>query len=267
MKKSSLMWIAALILTVLAAYYQRVTGPTYPISGKITLNSKEITYQLKRSHGGNSDSEVQIKGVNAEISGVLEWRRYRTMDQWTGVEMTQNNGILSGMLPHQPPAGKLEYRVTLRSKDQLVTIPAGDPVIIRFKREEPLVILIPHIIAMFGAMLLSTRTGMESLSKEPRLRKLTFWTLSLLVLGGLILGPLMQHYAFGPFWTGLPFGTDLTDNKTLIALIGWVVATISLYKSKKPQVWVLLAAILLLVVYLIPHSILGSELNYSTMRQ
>ena len=41
--------------------------------------------------------------------------------------------------------------------------------------------------------------------------------LLLLAVGGFILGPLVQNYAFGELWTGVPFGWDLTDNKTLIA--------------------------------------------------
>jgi hypothetical protein len=73
----------------------------------------------------------------------------------------------------------------------------------------------------------------------------------------------MQKFAFGAFWTGFPFGADLTDNKTMVALIGWIIALIAGRKSKSPRSWYLGAAILLLVVFLIPHSLLGSELDYS----
>jgi hypothetical protein len=40
----------------------------------------------------------------------------------------------------------------------------------------------------------------------------------------MILGPVVQYYAFGEFWTGVPFGWDLTDNKTLVAVIFWALA-------------------------------------------
>ncbi len=118
---------------------------------------------------------------------------------------------------------------------------------------------------MFGAMLLSTRTGLEAFNKEPRLKIFTVWTISFLIIGGMILGPLTQYYAFGQFWTGIPFGIDLTDNKTLIALIGWLLAAIMLRKSKKPGWWIVGASVLLLIVYLIPHSVLGSELDYNKL--
>ena len=49
-------------------------------------------------------------------------------------------------------------------------------------------------------------------------------TLVFLVAGGFVLGPIVQHQAFGAYWTGIPFGFDLTDNKVLIALVAWGVA-------------------------------------------
>ena len=55
----------------------------------------------------------------------------------------------------------------------------------------------------------------------------------------------------------------ITNNKTLIALIGWIVAIIAGRGGKPARWWVLGASILLLAVYLIPHSLLGSELDYS----
>jgi len=169
--------------------------------------------------------------------------------------MTYKGGILSAELPHQAPAGKLEYKITLQGYKREIVIPEDKPVVIRFKGEVPLIILIPHVIAMFGAMLLSTRTGLECFNKEPNLKKFTFWALGFLVVGGMIIGPLAVFYAFGTWWTGFPLGSDLTDNKTLVALIGWIIAAIALYKSRTPQAWVLFASVLLILAYLIPHSL------------
>ena len=96
-------------------------------------------------------------------------------------------------------------------------------------------IIIPHVILIFMAMLFSTRTGLEFFNKEPNYKKLAYWTFGLLILGGMIFGPIMQKYAFGAFWTGVPFGIDLTDNKTLIAVIGWIIALVAIKKSAKPK--------------------------------
>jgi hypothetical protein len=116
---------------------------------------------------------------------------------------------------------------------------------------------------MFLSMLFATRAAFEFFNKEPKLRFYTLWTIGILFVGGFIFGPVMQYYAFGDFWTGIPFGYDLTDNKTLIAMIGWLTAFFMLKRSKNPKRWILFASILMFIVYLIPHSILGSEHDYS----
>ncbi|MBK7630455.1 MAG: hypothetical protein IPJ23_07120 [Ignavibacteriales bacterium] len=263
MKKSILLWIIAFILTVLTAAYQRMTGPTYPLSGEANLNGKTIKYSLDRSHGGAKDHQIKIKTDDENIRGVMDWKRYKTNDDWSSVEMIFKNGFLSSNLPHQPPAGKLMYRITLEKDSNKVLLNNHQPVVIRFKGDVPIFVIIPHVILIFMAMLFSTRTGLEFFNKEPKYKKLVYWTFGLLILGGMIFGPIMQKYAFGEFWTGVPFGIDLTDNKTLIAVIGWIIALVAMKKSVNPKRWIIFASILMFIVYLIPHSVLGSELDYN----
>ena len=126
-------------------------------------------------------------------------------------------------LPHQPPAGKLMYRVILQQNMERVTL-GGAPVLIRFKGEVPLAVLIVHVICMFGGMLFSTRAALEFFSPRPAYSRLILVTVILLSVGGLVLGPVVQKYAFDAYWTGWPFGTDLTDNKTAVAWLAWVLA-------------------------------------------
>ncbi|MBI5475377.1 MAG: hypothetical protein HY964_01410 [Ignavibacteriales bacterium] len=263
MKQSLLFWMLAFLITAGSAVYQRTTGPTYPISGKVDVDGKEISYKLDRSHPGESNHIVKIETKDESISGFVEWKRYKTEDLFTKVTMTYSNGILSVELPHQPPAGKLEYRVTLQKGDVVSQVPQDKSVIIRFRGDVPLLILIVHVLTMFVGMLFATRAGLEVFAKQPQLKKLIYWTIGLLTVGGLILGPIVQWYSFGAFWTGWPFGKDLTDNKTALIVLMWVIAAIALKYSKNSKRWTLLAAIITIVVYLIPHSVLGSELDYS----
>ena len=46
MKKSILLWLIAFLLTVLTAVYQRVTGPTYPVSGEVMIDGSQIEYKI-----------------------------------------------------------------------------------------------------------------------------------------------------------------------------------------------------------------------------
>jgi hypothetical protein len=177
--------------------------------------------------------------------------------------MVRDGEKLAASLPKQPAAGKLAYKVVLAGEGKETTLTGDNPIVIRFKKPVPTIIEIPHILIMFAAMLLSTAAGLAALGKRLNPRKLAVWTAVLFFFGGFILGPLMQYFAFGKFWTGLPFGTDMTDNKTLVAMIAWVAAIIAGRKGKPARGWVLAASIILLLVYSIPHSLFGSELDYS----
>lgn len=262
MKKTILLWVVAVVITLASAIYQRMTGPTYPLSGEIAVNGETIKYKLFRSHGGETDAPVEIKTNNEAITGTLFWKRFKTDDEFIPVPMKYSAGKLTANLPNQPKAGKLEYYVELNN----VKIPVEENVVLRFKGDVPGWILILHIIAMFGAMLLSTRTGLEIFRKEKdNLLKLTYWTLGFLLIGGFVFGPAVQFYAFDTWWTGFPFGTDLTDNKTLIALIVWLTAFFMYKRTSRPRVWAFGAAVVMMIIFLIPHSLRGSELDYNKL--
>ena len=161
------------------------------------------------------------------------------------------------------PAAKIEYYLELSYPGGTKTLLKENPVVLRFKGAVPSPVLTPHILIMFAAMLLSTVAGLFALAGIPSFRLLGVWTLILLTAGGMILGPLVQKYAFGSFWTGVPFGWDLTDNKTLIAFLFWILAVIMNRKNRRPA-YIVLASVILLIVYSVPHSLFGSEMDYST---
>jgi len=267
MQKIWIQWTLAVTITLAVAVYQRMTGPTYPLRGKVNFENVEIKYKLLRSHGGKTDQPVELTLPDTSVSAFLFYKRFKTTDEFTRLKMIRNAGTLVSALPNQPPAGKLQYKVILSFNEQEVSLAGDEPVIIRYKGGVPLGILIPHVIFMFLAMFISTRAGIEALDPKGSPRKYALWTTALLFAGGLIFGPLVQKFAFGEFWTGFPFGYDLTDNKTLIAFIGWIAAIVAGRGGKPARWWVLGASIVLMAIYLIPHSVMGSELDYSKMNE
>ena len=259
----ALLWTLAAALTLGAAAHQRATGPTYPLEERVRLGSRETTVVFERSHGGPGDQEIAVEGLSKEAEGDLLWRRYPTEDPFTDDPLTRAGERLTGRIPHQPPAGKIEYYLVLRESGERIHAPAERTVVTRFKGAVPAAVLVPHILLMFAAMLLSNRTGIEAVRKGARLSLYAWITFLLLLVGGMILGPTVQKYAFGAYWTGIPFGRDLTDNKTLIAFLGWIAALVQLRRGARgARWWVLGAALLLFAVYLIPHSMMGSELDW-----
>jgi Na+/melibiose symporter-like transporter len=118
---------------------------------------------------------------------------------------------------------------------------------------------------MFFAMLWSNRAGLEALVGGAGRHNMALTTLGLLVVGGLILGPIVQKYAFGAYWTGWPLGEDLTDNKLAVAAAAWAIAVWRRGNTKSARTVAIIAALVVLAVYMIPHSMHGSTLDYSTM--
>ncbi|TFG80245.1 MAG: hypothetical protein E4H23_03195 [Chrysiogenales bacterium] len=263
MKKKALLWLLAFILTLLLAVYQRLSGPTYPIRGSETITGITIHYKFSRSWTSGRELPVRVSAANPGLEMLLHYRRYPYLsdEKWNKTAMKKIEGGFEASVPGQPPAGKVAYKVEATAKGKHVWLNRGQPAVARFKGEVPTALLIFHVIFMFAAMLLAFRTGLEALRRDGCWQKLVPWTLAVTSIGGLILGPLVQKYAFGAFWTGFPLGGDLTDSKTLFAVLFWLAA---FFMRKKSRWWTLAATVLMVTVYLIPHSMLGSELNYQT---
>lgn len=266
--RTVLIWILAVVITLAAVVYQRLIGPTRPVRGQVMIGTTEIAYELKRSHGGAGDHQVRIEDPAEALAGHLLYRRHKTDDPWTRRELARNGEALVASIPHQPPAGKVLYRVHLRpiGGGAGVALPPEGPTVVRFRGGVPAWAMIPHVIFMFLAMLWSNRAGLGALRRGENLRRLAFLSFALMVVGGLIFGPAVQWYAFGAAWTGFPVGTDLTDNKTLIAAIFWLIAALGAIRTRRATgALVLIAALVTLIIFSIPHSVFGSELDYGAL--
>jgi hypothetical protein len=266
----ALLWVLAVVLMLATAVYQRRTGPTCPARGSVELLGAVVDYKLLRSETTGTDARIAVD-VPPGIAGTLTWRRYPTDEPFVAVPMTREGDALVARLPTQPPAGKLEYRVGLQAGDHDVGLPAGGPAVLRYKGDVPAAVLIPHILFMFLAMVWGLRALLEIAARGPAVRRQAWIALILMLLGGMILGPAVQHYAFGQAWTGVPFGWDLTDNKTLLMVIAWGLGCAFLglrgEVTRRGRIVLGIAGFVMLAVYLIPHSLFGSTLDYEAVDQ
>lgn len=267
------LWVVAVIMMASSAVYQRRTGPTRAVRGELTVAGETHRYRLKRNPFTTADARIAIPNPGHDVSGAVLYRRYPTGDDYTTVPLAVEDGELVAYLPVQPTSGKLEYYVVLDTPDGGVWLPQRDEtVVLRYKDPVPIGILVAHIVFIFFALLIGLRAGLGAAFEPSGVRRLAWATLTCMTIGGMILGPIVQKYTFGAFWTGFPFGYDLTDNKTLIMWLVWAVAVALLgLKPKRDEragrVAVVVAAIVAMVVYVIPHSLRGSEFDYSQLDQ
>ena len=264
--KKTILWITAIVLTLSISVYQRMTGPSKPVRGKVNINDRTIRYKLIRTEDSGTNAQIALLTNDETISGVIVYKRYKSYDEWHTDSLTYSKGILTATIPSQPPAGKVMYKIVLTDRNNHTYTLTEEPVIIRFKGNVPSFFLIPHIIFMFISLLLALRLMLQSIFVKETNYIYTLITFCALVLGGLVFGPIVQKFAFGAYWTGFPFGHDLTDNKTAIAVIFWGIGLYTCYRKKQTaRWWVLTASLILLATYLIPHSVFGSELDFTKM--
>jgi hypothetical protein len=280
-----ILWALAFFLMFSAASYQRRTGPTYELTGSFQVSGETFDYELIRSQETVSEARVAIPDPGSGVSATLEYRRFPTEDPFTQVPLAQESGEsgaeLAAYLPIQPSAGKIEYFLRISAPSGEIRVPeAGtgadgtrggdDTLILRYKDPVPLPILLSHVLLMFFSILIGIRVALGAIVRPGGIGRLAWIAMVGMTVGGMVLGPIVQKYAFGAYWTGFPFGYDLTDNKTLVMWLAWAGACAVLWKRRDERDPIvrgsLVAATLVMVgVYLIPHSFRGSELDYDAL--
>jgi hypothetical protein len=289
------LWVVAFLLATSAMVYQRATGPTYPYRDRLVVGGKSYKLSFPRSSElvSRSPEDPRMKGAEVGlpakppgVTAMVHWRRYPRREDYIALPMSevitstlipgkpkQTVRTYSAEIPPQPAAGKVEYYVTVDTPKGEQRFPAGnDTIVLRYKDYVPLTILVPHVTAMILVIIVGMRAGLSALFQPRTTRRYAWVALILMTIGGMTLGPLVQKYAFGEYWTGFPNGGDWTDNKMLFMWLAWLVACVVLGASTKPVTGIgraatFVAALVMTVVYLIPHSMGGSQLDYSAIEQ
>jgi len=89
-------------------------------------------------------------------------------------------------------------------------------------------------------------------------------TLAGVTIGGMILGPIVQKFAFDTFWRGWPLGSELIDNKTLVLWLAWIAAVVAVAATRDKtdrfaRTLVVAAAVVMIVVSFVPHRLRGGQ--------
>ena len=274
---SVVLWLIAAAFTGACLLWQDTTGPTYPLDVTIPTAKGPVHVQALRSEIIGTKLKVMLLDpVPGGVTGSVKYRIYTTNDPWTTVEMkagdfefsrrgsvTKVKGFGAQLPSLDKRAGKYEYFVYVDDGSGPVSITGDKPIYARYKGDVPMLILAVHIFVIFLSMLFAVRTVLEALI-DGNFKWMMWATIVTLVLGAFVLGPLVQWYAFRVWWSGFPLGGDWTDNKVVYELLAWLVAA-GFNWGKRRNRWIVAAAgVVTFAVYFIPHSIFGSEYNYST---
>jgi hypothetical protein len=276
--KNVLLWVGALLFTLGSLTYQDRTGPTYPLEGEFQTAKGPVHFKFLRSEVIGTDLAVMLADpVPAGIAGSVKYRRYKSADEWTTIPMAAGefdftrrgmtdrvHGVGARLPSLKERAGKYEFFVYINDGSAApLSVTKDVPIYARYKAAVPTGVLIVHVFVIFLSMLFAMRTVLEA-AVDGNFKWMLWMTIVSLLLGAFVLGPIVQQYAFGVLWAGAPYGWDWTDNKVLVELVFWIGAVWLNRGSRRNRASVFLAGLVTLIVYFIPHSVFGSEYNYTT---
>jgi hypothetical protein len=258
---SRVLWTLALAVAVGAATWQWHTAPAHPREGELEIAGVTVPYRLPRDGAAGQPLRVTV-AAPPEVTGTLRWRRYPAEQAFEGVSMLRDGAVLVGVLPSQPPGGRLEYSLVLAGPFGLARIPASEPVVMRFEGAVPRWARFPYLLILLASLLLAVRAGLAGLLGRPEVRRLAWIAFVGFTAGGLILGGVVRKHALGAWWAGWPFGHDPAGHAVLLMAVAWAVAAAALGGRRRRvdrfgRTVVVLAAVITVVAALAPHSLRG----------
>jgi hypothetical protein len=231
----------------------------------------------------------QIPIITAKVEGASQVRlvyKIGRKGEYQSVAMIPQPGepeVFGASIPLHPKGNVAWYYLEAAgqqgAEQTRVTLPESksgqvNPIRLKFEGRVPAYIVIPHVSAIFAAIFFATLTlftaidvkrGAGTLRKSVKCCGIT---LALLFVGFIPLGWAMNYFAFGVLWEAFPFGRDVTDNKSQIMFLFWLVTLIlvwgtlwgkgeqkNLISAKVYSTLVIVSFVATMIILAVPHSL------------
>ena len=265
-------YILALLLTVLLLAIARRASTRHQEDITTNIDGVVLSHKTVTENFGDGPV-VTLKSSDASRQRALVRFAEQIGGDYQTIEMTPEAGVFSARLPTLEKGKKWFYHIdVIKDNVLLTTLPADRDQFIKFKGHISPLILIPHILFMFatiffGMMAIFTSVDLAR-GKGDVKRSVLFVLLTFIsaFIGGIPLGIAVSAQTFGGSgWGGWPLGTDITDSKTEVLLLFWLVTLILSWKGLKGQklpisdslysALVIISLVVTFITFLIPHSI------------
>jgi len=282
-----LRYFAAAALTIILLIIARQLSMVRPINIETSGGSVTVEHTTVPKIVEGKPDRITVKIINPEqkmLAPVLHWipakENIEDLNRYQSLAMIPDStpDTYAAMMPAMERGTIIYYYIDVRDNNgmPLARLPeSGDrPIKLKYEGGVPSYIVIPHIFLMFIAVFLASLALIDSVGViygKERLRPMALnflWAALAVFFGGYPFGWAMNYFAFGMIWEGIPFGWDFTDNKTQIVLLYLLFLNLStlgtLSKNRlgtdnfrgKSLGWLgLLGFILVLAIYIVPHSI------------
>jgi len=237
--------------------------------------------QILKEHMGEGDAVVRCRVTDlreAWPAGALTLH-YQMQETWRVVHFQRSAGsgeAFEAAIPHAGRGVAVPYYVQVGTglgPTQLLPVQApAETFRVTFKGRPSTPLLIAHVLCMIGGLVflvLATVGALLFLRNKRGLalhRRAGLIGFVLLFIGGVPLGMAVERQVFGTYWEGWPFGRDVTDTKTGLILLLWLVLMLvrgrdlgsRLPAERRPRdrawaVWLIALTVFTAAMYLIPH--------------
>jgi len=270
--------IIGLILTVVLLGVARRISLRKPIDALIEDYDLRIRHQTLTEQIGPGEPLLTVSVEPAgDLEVFVEYGR-PTMKHLHEIRMENAGGTaFEARLPDFGKGARCKYSITVKRLSGVsIRLPKNPEkfFLIKFKGDASKVVLASHVAFMFGSfffMILSFFGAMrilKGLGDKQGTVKAARWVLILSFIGGWPLGFILNHQTFGVIWEGYPFGYDITDNKTQVMFIVWLVSLLLVGGSftgrgeekdrlgARAFAWAIITSFILsLALFITPHGI------------
>jgi hypothetical protein len=273
--------LAGILITLLLFVVARRMSMNRPLEVSWTYDDSRISHMTVFEQVGPGQPEIILHvKPPTEIDALVLYRTPGEEEFKPAVMSEISKGVWSARLPAGDKGDRLEYgfripqtNVHEEGGSSTVTSETGY-YLIKYKGEVSGTVLVLHILCMFAAFffIVEAILGAFTMLFMGEEREFTIaqtrWVLLFSFLGGVPLGFVLNGQRFGPIWEAFPFGTDITDNKTQLIIIFWIIIAAMSWKSFACRrtgrdaagsgvfaTAVIIASVLSLVLYLVPHSL------------
>ncbi len=238
--------------------------------------SVEHTSVTEQIGPGKPEISVTVEGERT-VEPVVTYRVGADSTFQTVAMTGEGSGMWRVELPAYTKGTKVHYAIELLDGGEIIARVPEDrqsSLYIRYKGEVSSAVLILHIVFMFASFYFMIQAlwsavgilyGRDWKSEAVRHAR---WVLLSSFMGGWPLGFILNYQAFGVIWEGFPFGYDITDNKTQIMFVFWLVSMLlvrgsflgrgeekDLLGARGFAAAVIVSFIVSLLIFIVPHSL------------
>jgi len=233
-RKRAVRIILGFILTVALLWMSRSLSTRKPHDLVVERSGFRIEHRTvtEQVGPGSPDLSLTVKGDGA-IEPVVRYREGKEETLRTVVMTDGGDGMWRTALPEFEKGTKIYYALELlRGGGTVARIPEEDGsfLFIKYKGKVSAIVLTLHILFMFASFYFMVQSLWSAIGilagrawKAEAVRHAR-WVLISSFIGGWPLGFILNYQAFGVVWEGFPFGYDVTDNKTQIMFVFWLVS-------------------------------------------